>query len=265
MVVRWALLLLLAACSKEPEAPKPIGSFELVVLPEGASYRVVLAGPVTRGAGASTGGGLVYWSDSGAPARLSQDALQLVAAFGPELELAGEKLIQVQAKVLGASEGEHLKTRTFRLERGSWLQHPPEPAAEAPLPAWVADPALEPLVQKLNAAGVAAGRWLEQLDRDAIEAVVGAMTAEFKVQIKGAPDRWLQLTQLRHPLVKGERRELYRMKMPNKPPATAAGDTVLVQYQSGSAKRRVLERVVMIKEPAGWRIGGYAYEPLPQL
>ena len=273
MALRLALLLLLSACSKDAASSPgpPLGRGDAVVLPNGSVYRVLQAGPVLRGTGASTGGGIMYWSDSAAPSRVSRDAQQLVAAFGPELELAGEKLLSVQAKIPGGLEGQTTTvTRGFRLERGQWLPHPPEPVPAEPIageaPPAPSDPVLANLAARLTAAGSAAARWLDHLDLDPVEGVVSRMNDEFRGQIKGAPERWLQITQQRRQLKLTERRsELYRMETPSKSPKLGPGDTVLVQYQSGTARRRVLERVIMVKEPAGWRVGGYAFEPLPQL
>jgi hypothetical protein len=268
MLLRLALSLLLAACSKEsaPDAGPALGRGDAVVLPNGSAYRVLQVGPVLRGNGSSIGGGITYWSKTADLIQVSRDAQQLVAAFGPELELTGEKLLNVQAKIAGGPEGQtNTVSRAYRLERGRWL--PPDALPAAPIaPAPIDDPALAVRAGLLSEASESAGKWLGNLDRDPVKGVVSRMNEEFRTQIKAAPDRWLQITRQRSRLNLAEgRTELYRMEMPSKMISRSPWDTVVVLYQAGTPRQRVLERVIMIKEPEAWRVGGYAYEPLPPL
>lgn len=218
-----------------------------------------------RGVGTSLGGNVVYVSETSQPLEVARDVDTLVAAFGPEMQLAGESSLSVEPRFASAVP---LQPKlSFALKQGQWSRasehgEVPHDATDVP------EDLLFPYdAAKLTAAADAATSWLGLLDDDAIEAAVGGMNEEFRGQVRVAPDRWLGVLSERKKLgVPEQHRELYRMQTPNRDRALTPGDTALLEYESqGRGKSRVIERIVMVRvEPRGWFTGGYAFAPIPE-
>jgi hypothetical protein len=261
----WLMCLLPIACAPEPvHVSPPSGGYSYMVSPSGRRFRILRAGPMLRGVGTSLGGNVAYVSETNQPLEVARDADTLVAAFGPEMQLAGESSLSVEPRFASAAPVQ--PKLSFALKQGRWSRA--GELGEVPLDgAAVPEDLVFPYdAAKLSAAATAATSWLGLLDDDAIEAAVGGMNEEFRGQVRGAPDRWLGVLSQRKKLGVPERhRELYRMQTPNRDRAQTPGDTALLEYESqGTGNSRVLERIIMVRvQPRGWFTGGYAFAPIP--
>jgi hypothetical protein len=243
---------------------RPVGGYSYVVIPAGRMFRILKAGQVIRGAGTSLGAQVSYVSETAKPQEIVRDAESLVAAFGPEMQLAGETALRVE--VHWAHDPPAAPKLTFALKEGQWSRTSELPAVALGEGVMAADAVFPYEALKLRAAAAAAAHWIELLDSGAIEASVGGMNEEFRGQIRAAPERWLSVLQQRAGLGAPEQRqELYRMQTPNRVRTASPGDTALLEYEfDGVNGSRVLERIVMVFEGAdrGWRTAGYVFAPI---
>jgi hypothetical protein len=228
-------------------------------------FRIIKAGQVIRGAGTSLGAQVSYVSETAKPQEIMRDADRLVAAFGPEMQLAGETALEVE--VHWAHDSPAPPKLKYARQAGAWTRTGELNAVALGEGVMPADPLFAFDALKLSAAAAAALSWLELMDNDAIEAAVRGMNEEFRGQVRAAPARWVNVLRERAALgVPKHRQELYRMQTPNRDHVAAPSDTALIEYESDGVRgSRVLERIVMVRPSAeaSWRTGGYVFAPLP--
>ncbi len=258
---------------------RPQLRYDYLVTPGNQVFRVLKAGPVTRGSGGAVGNVISYIAQTPAPSVLAQDAEQLVAALGPEMELTGDRSVAVEA-LLGyesRSAGPHLieTSRSFKAEGDRWVKSAEtegEADARSALlsPTRLEDDASFPYHSaSLAGAAAAAIKWIGLLDTDTHEADAIARTGvdpSFRAQVEASKQGWRSLLQQRRNLdLPGERRELYRMQTRPRNFKKTDVETALIQYESKTDAGRVLERFMMATDASGaWLVSGYLFEPIPR-
>jgi hypothetical protein len=269
--------VLSATCANDAEiAPYPSPTtYSHLLTASGRHYRVIRSGQVLRGANSSVGLMISYLCESLAPAELVRDSDQLVAALGPEMQLTEDTKLTVRAEWHGvAPKGRKpkafkLDTR-FDLKDGRWLRAaapddaPALGAGSRQLQAPV-DRDFRYDVAKLDAAADAAANWLDHLDAHEIEQIVSGMNPAFREQVAASHERFIGLLDQRTALgMPGGRRALYRMQTRDRHVALDASEAVLIQYECQPAEgTRILERMVLASDATGWRVSGYAFQPIP--
>jgi hypothetical protein len=273
------LLVLLAtlwsACAPEPPSAASVTSlndYSHVVTAAGRRFRVIRTGPVVRGAGSTVGLMISYLGESRVLDDLVRDSDELVRALGPELELTGEKQLVVRAEWQVASKAEKPRIAPFdvlfKLKSAGWQRVQPD--EDTPVPGSSRLPPLNDTAYpfneaKLTAAGSAAQDFLALLDAGEIEQVVGVMSLAFRAEIADKRERFIAVLEQRQTLgIPGVRRELYRMLTRDRHVAQTAPEAVLIQFECQPVQgARILERMVLAPDGTGFRIAGYAFQPIP--
>lgn len=259
--------LCLSACSGDAARSVP-ETYDYVLTPSGQRFRVIAAGPVLRGANTRLGLRISYVAQARDEPELIAHADALVAAFGPELQLTGDRKLVVRAR-LGAPTHQLpgpgaasydvayvLGPGGFVRDREAQAHAPPELAAVS----GKGDPEFPYAADKLSAAAAAGAEWLAALDRADLAVTREQMTQTFRAQVAD-DERYRELLLLRQQAgLPGMRSELYRMQQRTK---RAPGDDILLVYVCASpGLPRVVERVVMVREAGVWRASGYVFQPL---
>lgn len=266
---------LLAACSKSVDAvtPLPGGGYSYLVTPAGHMYRVLKAGPVFGDEGKKLATMVSYAGETREIAQIGTDAEEIVAALGPEMELAGETSIIVQATVGHDPRKVIWKSKSyntvFQREDGRWVQLPPKAGEPKELegvdasPKPPDDPSFPFDAARTKGAADAAAKWVALIDAGDTDASVAAMSETFRSQV--AADQWRGLVMQRSGLAAGAKRvELYRMQTRSGNAPIPPGGAAVVLYDVRSARGgRFIERVTLLTEKDGWRPAGYAFQPIP--
>lgn len=273
MGLRLALACaLLAACSKsvDPAPPLPGGGYSYLVTPAGRMYRVLAMGPVIGAEGKKLGTMVSYAGETREIARIGADAEEIVAALGPEMELASETSIIVQANV-GYDPRKMISKSVsynvgFKRQDGRWVRS--QPKADEPKeldgidgspkppddPSFPFDPA------RTKGAAEAAAKWVALIDAGNADGSVAAMSETFRAQL--SMDQWRGLVARRSGLqVGGKRIELYRMQTRKVSVPVPPGGAAVVQYEvRPPLGGRFIERVTLLNEKDRWRPVGYAFQ-----
>jgi hypothetical protein len=270
--MRIALVCIwLLACSND-EARPPRETYDYVVTPAGQRYRVIQAGPILRGANTSLGLRITYVAQGRTSADLAADADALIAALGPELQLAGENAVIVRARigpptvVLGADKkrGEDLE---YRLEPSGFQRASAGAGASEVALAGTNqpdDPTFPYRAQQLTAAGEASARWVALLDQNDLTAIRVQLTQRFRDQLADDATFRELLAQRTNAGLPGTRRELYRMQERATRGGRTPGDDALIVYEcTTQGGPNVLERLTWTREGEEWRVVSYAFQPLP--
>jgi hypothetical protein len=269
------LCVVFGACSPEPPSAASVTSlndYSHVVTPAGRRFRVIRTGPVVRGAGSTVGLMISYLGESRALDDLVRDSDELVGALGPELQLTGEKQLVVRAEWQVTAKVPNPRIAPFdilfKLKSDGFRRV--EPEEDTPVPGSSRlpprnDSAYPFNAAKLTAAASAAQDFLALLDAGEIEQVVGVMSLAFRAEIADKRERFIAVLEQRQALgIPGVRRELYRMLTRDRHVAQTAPEAVLIQYECQPAQgERILERLVLAPDGTGFRVAGYAFQPIP--
>lgn len=213
------LLAALAGCANRTDAQYPLN---YLVTPAGVMFRIRGMGPVIGGEGKKIGTKVVYVGESPEIDRIIADAERIAAALGPELEVAGESALMVQADV-GYDPRKTISsypsyTVVFQLGAGRWTRLPSKDPSSKPLEVEGSfkpadDPAFPFDKSKTSSAANAAARWVAALDEGDADGSVAAMAPAFRSETLGRIATWREKLTQRNALgVAGHRAELYRMQ-----------------------------------------------------
>jgi hypothetical protein len=205
-------------------------------------------------------------------ATITTDAEEIVAALGSEMEAAGETALIVQANVGYDPRKTISRSKVYNVvfERhgARWVRLPPKAADPEVLDgiaaAWSPpnDPSFPFDGEKAKAAADAAVKWVALIDSGDVNASVAAMSDAFRSQVP--PDAWRGLVAQRSTIGFASRVERYRMQTRNGNVPIPPGGAAVVLYEVRLAHGgRFMERVMLLNEKDGWRVAGYAVQPLP--
>ena len=255
----------LAVCSA---AQASGGDYSYLVTPAGHMYRMVGISPFLGAGGKHLGTAVSYDGETPDVARIEEDATEIMAALGPELQLAGETAAIVQVYV-GRDRRGIFSTWAgynvvFKRRGDQWVRSPRKP--DSPDKVGGQDPSkpFEDPAFRFDRAWLAAGvdaaaKYVAVLDTGDFEASVAGMSEAQRSQVPG--DRWR--TVLEHRPV-GKRVELYRLQTRKTTVPTPAGGAMVV-YELRTAKgERFLESLTMVPEKEGWRAAEYIVGEIPR-
>jgi hypothetical protein len=259
----------LLACSSSGGTRDARETYDYVVTPAGQRFRVIGAGPIRRGANTHMGLRITYVATAKTKAELLADADALVAALGPELQLAGEAALVARARVGGVSlalDSDKVSYDTdYRLVGGRFQRSgpgkPPPNLSRAPVPD---DPSFPFRSDALNAAAAASGRWLPLLDRDDLAAIRAGVSPAFAKALADDTQFRELLAQRKTARLPGTRRELYRMqeRVTDKPRPPGADALIVYECQTPGGPK-ILERLSLTNDGDQWKIASYAFQPIP--
>jgi hypothetical protein len=259
-----------SAANGETAVPLPGGGYTYLTTPSGKMFRVLKAGPVIGNQGKKLCTMYSYAGESIEVARITGDAIELMRAIGPEMELSGETVVIVQTNV-GNDPNKFISKSVsynvaFELKDGGWSRSAREGAEPLKLDAVDAsyrppeDPSFPYDLAKGTEARKFAGAWLGTLDAGAGDKALESTSTAFRGQV--SPSQWHEILSKRKALgLPGKRMDLYWLQ-PRIPPGTDFKEVAVgLMFEARSTQGgRYLERVMLTKEQNSWRIAGYSFQ-----
>jgi hypothetical protein len=269
------LVLAGAACSDSRSASDSPLAYTHLLTPQGQHFRVTSAGPVIRGANTTIGLRIEYISEAQTVGALELDAVRLVAALGPELELSEPGELTVRAQYDAGSLALDPKLSAydvvFTRTASGWDRSAAKTAALGQDPTEIMG-RIKPVSNVsfpfdgafIEKGARAAATWLATLDRDDSPAALGGMDPALRAEFGKSREPFAALVGRRHAMhLPGKRHELYHMATRDRATSASGRPVVQVEYLcEPGGDVRVLERIVMDQIASAWQVSSYAFLPL---